>query len=56
MRWYDRQATIEDITLVAWHHMINDPLISVYTFENDQEKRQLINPNIAPKPKWYEGA
>jgi hypothetical protein len=53
MRWYEKQETDEELNLIAWHRMINDSLLTVYTFEDGQESRQYVNPNIPIKPKWY---
>lgn len=43
-----------DVQLIAWHHMINDPFLSTYTFENGIEQRKRVNPKLAWKRSLIE--
>jgi len=47
MKWYNKQPTIEEIHLIAWHHMVSDATLSTYTFENGVEQRKFVNPELA---------
>ena len=49
MRWYDKYPSVSDLELTAWAHMINDPFMTVYTFENGREHRRYVNPELAFK-------
>lgn len=41
--------SLEEIELIAWHHMLNDPELRTYTFENGVEKRTWVNPDLKMK-------
>ena len=47
MKWFEKRATDEELTLAAWAHLLNDPFISVYTMEDGVENRQWVNPELA---------
>lgn len=42
-------APIEDLQLIAWHHMINDPHLQVYTVDDGKINRKYFNPKLAWK-------
>lgn len=43
-------APIEDLQLIAWHHMLNDPWLSVYTMTpRGNVDRHWVNPKFAFK-------
>lgn len=43
------QKSLEDIKLIAWHHMINDTFLTTYEFMNGHEYRAYVNPKLAYK-------
>jgi hypothetical protein len=52
MRWWGKPESAEDIRLVAWAHLINDPFITVYTMKLNRhgdwvEDRHYVNPKLA---------
>ena len=51
MKWLqDRLSSplnIEEIKLIAWHHMINDPYLSTYIMVDGKEVRTYVNPKLA---------
>lgn len=46
-KFLEPQKSIDDIKLIAWHHMINDPLLTTYEFINGHEYRSWVNPKLA---------
>lgn len=46
---YKLPPTLEEARLYAWHHMINDPLLTTYTMVNGREHRKYVNPKLAWK-------
>jgi hypothetical protein len=46
---YKTPPPIEDVRLVAWHHMINDPYLITYTMVNGEPYKQYVNPKLAYK-------
>jgi len=51
--WYEKhlasKMSLEDIELIAWHHMINDPYLSTYIMVDGKEVRKYVNPKLAYK-------
>jgi hypothetical protein len=52
MRWWEKQESAEEATLVAWASLINDPFITVYTMKLNRhgdwvEDRHYVNPKLA---------
>lgn len=42
--------SIEELQLIAWHHMINDPFLQVYVRQEDGRfKHSYVNPKLAYK-------
>lgn len=46
-KFLEPQKSIDDIKLIAWHHMINDPFLTTYEFINGHEYRSWVNPKLA---------
>lgn len=41
--------SLQDLELIAWHHLINDPYLTTYTMVNGKEVRKYVNPKLAWK-------
>lgn len=51
-RWWEGPLSLEEIELIAWHGMLNDPWLSTYTMVQDRhgnwvEDRHFVNPKLA---------
>ena len=51
-RWWEGPMSLEEIELIAWHSMLNDPYLSTYTMVQDRhgnwvEDRHFVNPKLA---------
>lgn len=44
---YKMPPPIEDVRLVAWHHMINDPYLITYTMVNGKPRCEWVNEKLA---------
>ena len=48
-RWWEGPLSLEEIELIAWHAMLNDPYLSTYIMVDGKEVRTYVNPKLAYK-------
>lgn len=46
-RWWEGPLSLEEIELIAWHAMLNDPYLSTYVMIDGKEVRTYVNPKLA---------